>query len=47
MDSDETGVLKDNLESVAEDILSNDVRLIAGTNAQIDIKAMGVREEKV
>ncbi len=47
MDNDEIPALKENLESIAEDILSNDLRLIAGTNAQIDIKAVGVREEKV
>ncbi len=47
MDSDETPALKDNLEAIAEEILSNDVRLVAGTNATIDIKASGVREEKV
>ncbi len=47
MDSNETPALKDNLEAIAEEILSNDVRLIAGTNATIDIKASGVREEKV
>ncbi len=46
MDSDETPALKDNLEAIAEQVLSDDLRLVAGTNASIDIKAFGVREEK-
>lgn len=42
-DGQDIGVLKDRLESLAEQVVTSE-SLTDGTNAEVDIKAFGIRE---